>query len=206
MTRAMSCRGPIIRTFAPRLRSVSVSSAAVLPAIARSIPNGDAIAMSRLAIGFRQSTWVARAAGAMSRFVLLHTAAVDVLAPGDLNRREDPRHRAGRLHGLGDGGGGRARRAEDDAPAVGAVDGDDAQAPVEAGAGPVDALADLRQRRVAAGCAAEQRGAQRGAAVGAGGERHRRQRRRRRPRQADRLAGDALQDGAWQRQPLRREA
>jgi hypothetical protein len=61
------------RTLAPRLRRASVSSAAVLPAIARSIPSGEPSAMSRLAIGLRQSTWVARPAGAMSRFVLLQT-------------------------------------------------------------------------------------------------------------------------------------
>ena len=73
MTRRVSCAGPIIRTFAPRPRRASVSSARVLPAIARSMPNGEAIAMSRLAIGFRHRTCVSRAAGAMSRFVLLQT-------------------------------------------------------------------------------------------------------------------------------------
>ncbi len=45
----------------------------MLPAIARSSPNAEEMAMSRLMIGFRHSTWVARPAGAVSRFVLLHT-------------------------------------------------------------------------------------------------------------------------------------
>ena len=83
-------------------------------------------------------------------------AAVDVLAPADLHRREDPRHGAARQHGLGDGRARRVGRAEDHAPPAGAVDGGDPQAAVEARAERVDVLAEvaeraLRPRRAAAG-------------------------------------------------------
>ena len=204
MTRAMSCAGPIIRTFAPRLRSASVSSAAVLPAIARSIPNGEAIAMSRLAIGFRHSTCVARPAGAMSRFVLLQTPPSTYSRPpictgAKIHGTEQDACTASATRRVG-----RAGRAEDDAPAVARGRRRRRAGARRSARRPRSTrVADRRQRRVAARRAAEQRGAQRGAAVRAGGERHRRQRRRGGARQPHGLARDALQDAARQRQPLR---
>ena len=78
-------------------------------------------------------------------------AAVDVLAPADPHRREQPRDRARGLDRLGDGGLGRAGAAEHDPAAGAAVDGGHPQAPVEPRAGLLDAGARRFEGRRAGG-------------------------------------------------------
>jgi len=73
-------------------------------------------------------------------------ATIDVLAVADRDRREQPRHRAGRRDRLGDGRTRRAGTAEHDPAAVVAVDRRDAQAAVEAGLEALDVAAQVVQR------------------------------------------------------------
>ena len=84
------------------------------------------------AVGIRQSTREPRPAGTASRLVGLQTPPSTYSRPPISHRREDPRHGATRQHRLRDRRARGVGRAEDHAPAAGAVDGEDPQAAVEA--------------------------------------------------------------------------
>ncbi len=91
-------------------------------------------------------------------------------------RGEDPRDRARGTDRVGDGGGRRARCAEDGAASTAAIDGADAQPSVEARAPACDARVEVVERAPVAGRTGEQRGARerahgRGGAGGSAGQR-----------------------------------
>ena len=104
-------------------------------------------------------------------------AAVDVLAAVDRDRREQPRHRAGRSDRLGDGRGRGAGTAEHDPATVPAVNGRDPQAAVEPGLEALDRSAQPGERVGRAGQPAEHRCSHDRAARRGHSERHRRERR-----------------------------
>ena len=144
--------------------------------------------MSRLAIGLRQSTWVARPAGAMSRFVLLQTPPSTYSRPAictgaKIQGTEQDACTASATLVAGEPGAPNTTRRPLARSTATTRRRPSKRAPALSTRSRIAC-----QRRVAAGRAPEQRGAQRGAAVRAGGERHRRQRRRRGAGQAGRLS------------------
>ena len=146
------------------------------------------------AVGFRHTTRAPRRTGAASRFTGLQTPPSTYSRSPIADRREQPRHRARGEHRVGHLRRRRARLAEHHALAAAAVDGRDAQAPVEARAEALEVGAQASSVR--SGFGAGQHGGARDGARGPGrGERQRRQRRRGDGAEARRLAAHGRQGG-----------
>ena len=142
-------------TRAPRARSTWSSARPAAWPAARSGPAAPGAARRRSA-----AARAPRAAAGGRGVEVGHApdAAVDVLAPADLDRREQPRDGAGREHRLGDRrrAAPRARRTRR-ACRAGAVDRRDPQAPVEARAERATCRSRSSERARAAGARAQQR-------------------------------------------------
>ena len=143
---------------------------------------------ARLAVGFRHRTWVSRPAGAASRLLPLQTPPSTYSRPAISTGANSHGDAAGGGDRLGRACPRRARAAEHDALAVPPVDGDDAQASVEARAGGRDVRLEMLERRRRPGETAQHRRAEHGATGRRDPERERSERRSRGERPTTRPA------------------